>query len=190
VRIVSEKQDFTPVLTLFSPPLVQIIEEINHESVNLFAEHLVLQLALENSGKGNMQEGLKLIEAFWKKKGAEEPVFLEDGSGLSRYNAISAQFLVKVLTHMHDSNNGVLFRSSLPSAGNGTLTGFSGTDFPGETLRCKSGSMERVRGYAGYLQCISGRQLAFAVLVNNFPATSGDVMREIMELLKELRKNY
>jgi hypothetical protein len=32
--------------------------------------------------------------------------------------------------------------------------------------------------------------LAFAVLVNNFPATSGDVMREIMELLKELRKNY
>ncbi len=190
VKIVSENQEFTPVLTLYSPPLVQIIHEINHESVNLFAEHLVLQLALEKSGKGNMQEGLKLIEAFWKEKGAGEPVFLEDGSGLSRYNAISARFLVKVLTHMHDSKNGALFRLSLPSAGNGTLSGFSGTDFPGETLRCKSGSMERVRGYAGYLQCVSGSQLAFAVLVNNFPATSGDVMREIMELLKELRKNY
>ncbi len=190
VRIVSAKVEFTSVLTIFSPPLEQIIREINHESVNLFAEHLVMQLAFEKTGKGSLQEGLNLIEGFWKENGVAEPFFLEDGSGLSRFNAVSSQFLVRVLTRMHGSRYGMVFRTSLPSAGNGTLTGFPTEDFPGETLRCKSGSMERVRGYAGYLQCVSGRQVAFAVLVNNFPATSQDVMREIRGLLKKIRLNY
>jgi len=109
---------------------------------------------------------------------------------LSRYDAVSAGFLVKVLRVMHDSRHGAIFKSSLPSAGNGTLGGFSQDDFPGETLRCKSGSMDRVRGYAGYLQCRSGHEVAFAILVNNYPGTSQEVVGKIRELLKKIRNTY
>ena len=50
--------------------------------------------------------------------------------------------------------------------------------------------MERVRGYAGYLRCVSGREVVFALLVNNFPGTSQEVQREIKELLKKIRNSY
>lgn len=190
VRIVCENQEFNNVCTLMSLPLSEIIREINHESVNLYSEHLVMQLALEKSGKGSMQEGLKVIEEFWKEKGVDGPVFMEDGSGLSRFNAVTPQYLVQVLIQMYRSKNGSLFKASLPSAGNGTLGGFRQDDFPGETLRSKSGSMERVRGYAGYLRCVSGREVVFALLVNNFPGTSQEVQREIKELLKKIRNSY
>jgi len=47
-----------------------------------------------------------------------------------------------------------------------------------------------VRGYAGYLKCQSGREVAFSILVNNFPGTSQAVVRKIRNLLLEIRKNY
>ncbi len=190
LKMISKKQEFVPLTTVWSPPLIDIITLINHESVNLFTEHLVMQLASEKSGAGSFQDGLNIISGFWKEKGFDGTVFMEDGSGLSRYDAVSAGFLVKVLRVMHGSVHGGIFKSSLPSAGNGTLGGFSTDDFPGESLRCKSGSMDRVRGYAGYLQCKSGREVAFAVLVNNYPGASQEVVGKIRELLKEIRNSY
>ncbi|MFZ2794770.1 MAG: D-alanyl-D-alanine carboxypeptidase/D-alanyl-D-alanine-endopeptidase [Prolixibacteraceae bacterium] len=190
LRVTDKKQEFTLLTTVWSPPLKEIITLINHKSVNLFTEHLVMQVAYEQSTRGRMEEGLQVISGFWEEKGIVEPLFMEDGSGLSRYNAVSSRFLVEVLKYMHGSKNGVLFRSTLPSAGNGTLGSFATADFPGETLRCKSGSLERVRGYAGYLKCQSGREVAFSILVNNFPGTSQEVVRKIRNLLLEIRKNY
>lgn len=182
--------EMTPLDTLYSPPLSRIIREINHESINLFAEHLVIALSQMKSPQGNLQEGLQVIANHWKERGVRDLPFLEDGSGLSRANAVTPRFLTGVLRQAYKSPHAVTFLMSLPSAGNGTLSGFSTGDFPGETLRCKSGSMERVRGYAGYLKCDSGREVAFALLVNNFPGSSQEVVKKIRELLTEIRKKY
>ncbi|HNQ37077.1 MAG TPA: D-alanyl-D-alanine carboxypeptidase/D-alanyl-D-alanine-endopeptidase [Prolixibacteraceae bacterium] len=181
---------FTPLDSLVSPPLQEIIREINHKSINLFTEHLVMQIALAKSGRGSLSEGLRIISAFWKEKGAGDALFMEDGSGLSRYNAVSARFLAKALALAVKNPAGEIFRNSLPTAGNGTLTGFSAVAFPGETLRCKSGSMERVRGYAGYLTGTSGTKMVFAVLVNNYPGTSAEVTSKIRDLLTDIRNKY
>jgi D-alanyl-D-alanine carboxypeptidase/D-alanyl-D-alanine-endopeptidase (penicillin-binding protein 4) len=76
----------------------------------------------------------------------------------------------------------------LPTAGNGTLTAFSAENFPHDCLHAKSGSMTRVRCYAGYLTTESGRLLSFAIMLNNFSCTMGEATRKIEELLTELRK--
>jgi D-alanyl-D-alanine carboxypeptidase/D-alanyl-D-alanine-endopeptidase (penicillin-binding protein 4) len=173
-----------------SPPLRDIIKVTNHESVNLFAEHLLKHLAFQKTGLGTSKDGCKFVVQFWKDKGLDMTgFFMNDGSGLSRFNAITASQMVAILSYMKTgSANSTDFYQSLAAVGNGTLTVFTDVSFPNECLRAKSGSMTRVRCYAGYLTSISGRQLSFAIMLNNFSCSQKEATREIEELLVELRK--
>ena len=173
-----------------SPPLREIIKVTNHESVNLFAEHFLKLLAFRNSGLGTNQSGCKFVEQFWKDKGLEmSGFFMNDGSGLSRFNGISASQMVDILNYMiTKSTYSEDFYQSLATVGKGTLTVFSKDDFPNDCLHAKSGSMTRVRCYAGYLNTISGRHLSFTIMLNNFSCSQTEVTQKIRELLVAIRK--
>jgi D-alanyl-D-alanine carboxypeptidase/D-alanyl-D-alanine-endopeptidase (penicillin-binding protein 4) len=190
VRMSSEPVTFHLVAEVLSPELADIVRIVNHESVNLFAEHLILEIARNSSVSGSLNKGIDAIHHFWKEHGIRDTFFLEDGSGLSRFNAVSASHLTHVLHYMHQSRSGTLFRSSLPLAGEGTLSNFSIHDFPGNSLSCKSGSMNRVRGYAGYLVCDSGREVAFAMLCNNFPLTQAEMVRKMQKLILGMKREF
>jgi D-alanyl-D-alanine carboxypeptidase/D-alanyl-D-alanine-endopeptidase (penicillin-binding protein 4) len=158
--------------------------------VNLFAEHFLKHLAFQKSGLGTTKDGCKFVMQFWKDKGLDMSGFLmNDGSGLSRFNAITASQIVSVLNYMKTkSAYSEDFYQSLPAAGDGTLSKFSQQEFPNECLRAKSGSMTRVRSYAGYLTTISGRQLSFAIMLNNFSGSQSEAKRKIEEILVDLRR--
>jgi D-alanyl-D-alanine carboxypeptidase/D-alanyl-D-alanine-endopeptidase (penicillin-binding protein 4) len=94
-----------------------------------------------------------------------------------------------MLGFMQLSSHRDLFLGSLPVAGKGTLSSFSTSAFPGQSLRCKSGSINKVRCYAGYLQCDSGREVVFAILVNNYASGSAEMGRKLQGLLLAIRKN-
>lgn len=173
-----------------SPPLKDIVRVTNHESVNLFAEHLLKHLAFQKYGIGSTKEGCKFIVQFWQDKGLDmNGFFMNDGSGLSRFNAFTAVQMVNVLNFMKaksDYSND--FYRSLPAVNNGTMTVFNDVSFPNDCLRAKSGSMTRVRCYAGYLNTLSGRQLSFSIMLNNFSCSQKEVIKKIEGLLVELRK--
>ncbi len=190
VRVSSEAMVFQVIAEVLSPVLTDIVRIVNYESVNLYAEHLILEIARTSAGSGSLMKGIEAVQYFWKEHGIREPFFLEDGSGLSRFNAISASHFTHVLLYMHRSSSGSLFRQSLPPAGKGTLGSFSIHDFPGNTLACKSGSMDRVRGYAGYLACDSGREVAFAVICNNFPLTQTEMVRKMQKLILGIKREF
>lgn len=173
-----------------SPPLREIIRVTNHESVNLFAEHFLKHLAFQKTGQGTTKDGCKFIVQFWKDKGLDlTGFFMNDGSGLSRFNAITASQMVAILNYMKtQSVYSEDFYTSLATVGNGTLTVFKNENFPNNCLHVKSGSMTRVRCYAGYLSTISGRQLSFAVMLNNFSCSQTEAFKKIEEILVELRK--
>jgi len=174
----------------FSPPLSEIIKVTNFESVNLFAEHLLKHLVLQKAGIGTTKDGCQFLTDFWKDKGL--PItgfFTTDGSGLSRYDAVTADQMCWIINYMRSkSEHSDVFFKSLPTAGSGTLTAFNPENFPNNCLRAKSGSMTRVRCYAGYLKTDSGRNLSFAIMLNNFSCTMKEATRKIEELLVELRK--
>jgi serine-type D-Ala-D-Ala carboxypeptidase/endopeptidase (penicillin-binding protein 4) len=175
-----------------SPKLEEIAKVLNHESVNLFAEHLVLQIASEKTGLGNRNKGIELIQEYWKMKGViNEPFFMEDGSGLSHFNVISPAQINSILIYMAGiSENREAFFNSLPSAGNGTIKSFSADSFPKNTLRAKSGSMTRVRCYSGYLQTESGKNIAFTVMFNHFSGTHLKLVKHIENLLFAIKKTF
>lgn len=173
-----------------SPPLSEIVKVTNFESVNLFAEHLLKHLAWQKNGVGTTKDGCQFLADFWKDKGLPNPgFFTTDGSGLSRFDAITADQMCWILNYMQlKSPNSDVFFKSLPAAGWGTLTGFDPEKFPENCLRAKSGSMTRVRCFAGYLKTDSGRNLSFAIMLNNFSCTMKEATRKIEELLLELKK--
>jgi D-alanyl-D-alanine carboxypeptidase/D-alanyl-D-alanine-endopeptidase (penicillin-binding protein 4) len=173
-----------------SPTLSEIIKVTNFESVNLFAEHFLKHLSWQNSGNGTTKDGCQFIVDFWKNKGLPTTgFFMTDGSGLSRFDAITADQMCWILNYMKlKSAYSRVFVHSLPGAGNGTLTAFSTENFPNNCIHAKSGSMTRVRCYAGYLRTDTGKNLSFAVMLNNFSCTMSEATQKIQDLLVELRK--
>jgi len=181
-----------PFYTMSSPPLKEIVEVMNHKSVNLYAEHLVNQLAFETNGAGTISGGLEVIQQFWKEKGiGVHGFFMDDGSGLSHFNAVTPETIAGILRYMKtQSPYSGEFLSSLPLAGEGTLSVFDVNLFPGETLRCKSGSMKRVRCYAGYLTTASAKKMTFVLMFNDFSMSQNILIKKIGDLLSALRNEY
>lgn len=181
----TDKSKFQTIYTHESPTLAEIIKVLNHESVNLFAEHLVKQIAAEKSGNGSRETGIELITGFYKTKDIlKDDFFMEDGSGLSHFNAISAEQITSILIFMtQKSENREAFFNSLPNAGTGTLSGFNTELFPGNSLKAKSGSMTRVRCYAGFLQTNTGKKIAFSIMFNQFSGSNSKLVKEIENLL-------
>ena len=168
-----------------SPSLTDIVKVTNHESVNLFAEHLAKQLSYEKHGLGTTKEGIKIIKQFWADKGIDmNGFFMADGSGLSRFNAMTAQQMVQVLDYMKsESEFADHFFGSIPKVPNGTLYVFERKKFPNGSLQAKSGSMTRVRCYAGQLKTSTGREILFTIMLNNFSCSQSKAIDLIEDLL-------
>ena len=181
---------FQPVYVQESPTLDEIVKETNHKSVNLFAEHLVKQIAAEETGLGNRKRGIEIIREYWKSKGIDSAFFMEDGSGLSHFNAISPAHLTSLLNYMFNGENKNIFYASLPGAGEGTLSGFNSRNFPQESLKAKSGSMSRVRCFAGYLRTDSGKTLSFSIMFNHFEGPPSKLNSIIETLLFDLKTSF
>ena len=115
--------------------------------------------------------GLDAVRSFLKTVGLRpESLVLDDGSGLSRSDMITAESTVQLLQFMDKHRYASVFRDALPIAGvDGTLRNrLKGT--PAENnLRAKTGSLSSAASLAGYVTTAGGEKLAFAIMVNNYP---------------------
>lgn len=161
--------------------LIDIINITNYKSINLFAEHMLTLVAYEKTGVGSIEKGVTELENYWKGKINIDGLHITDGSGLSRTNAISAQNYVSLLEYMYKSKNAEDFKNSLPIAGvSGTLRSVCKGQSAENRMFAKSGTMSRIKSYAGYIDGKSGKKYAFALIANNY-SCSATVMRQKME---------
>ncbi len=174
-----------------SPSLEKIVYWTNMFSVNLFAEHIMKTIALTKRGFGSSTGGIDEIAKFWKSKGIDiKGMALFDGCGLARANTVTARQLTEILCYMTRDRAYLSFFNSLPVAGKtGTMKGLLKGTSAENNLRAKSGSFNRVRSFAGYVNSKNGQQLAFALIANNFDYSSNEMRKKlerIMELISEL----
>ena len=167
------------------------VEEIaywtNMKSVNLFAEGLLNQLGYAISGDGSTSNSLAQLTKFLKDKIATEGLILQDGSGLSRSNAISAKHFTSLLNYMWNSKSAESFKKTLPVAGvSGTIKGLCKGQTGEGRIYAKSGTISRVKSYAGYVETVSGKKLAFAITVNNFTCTSSQITDKMEKVLNAI----
>ena len=181
----SAKQRQTLCVTL-SPPLWQIIKVINHDSVNGYTEHLLKHLSLATGCPGNTAHGTKVLKQFWKDQGIDiTGMLLHDGSGFSRYNALTPKQLVEVLRYMRKSVHTQIFYDSLPISGKtGNLAWlFHQPSLKGK-FRAKSAALNGIRGFAGYYTNSAGDEVAFGLLVNHYDGSRIAAEKALEKILK------
>lgn len=176
--------------THYSAPLSEICRETNYHSINLFAENIFLYLGLRNSYTSSYGKSITSAFGWWNSHGVNaKGTYQVDGSGLSMKNAINPNFFVDMLIYMKTkSKYGNAFYSSLPTCGvNGTVKSFlANTPLKGKA-HFKSGSMERVQNYAGYVEH-NGKTYAVCLMVNNFSCSRGELRVKLGNMLKEIFK--
>lgn len=178
-----------------SPALPDLIRTVNHRSFNLYAEALLKVTGLRYDG----QEGrVGAVIGILEKSGVAVPVskgqqtassqpegfWMEDGSGLSRFNSVTTRQLVGVLRYMQQkSPHAAVFKASLPIAGEGgTVRNLSKGRTAQGRMWLKSGSMRRVRAYAGYATTVAGQEVVFAFIVNNSDWESTPMRRRMEDI--------
>ncbi|MDR1544349.1 MAG: D-alanyl-D-alanine carboxypeptidase/D-alanyl-D-alanine-endopeptidase [Prevotellaceae bacterium] len=174
--------------THFSPPLSEIIKSANCFSNNSFAEHIFKFLSIdEKNMQGNLPKSIEKVKKFWASKGLDiSAFFIQDGSGMSPHSAVNAQFINDLLIYMaKKSKNSQVFINSLPIVSKeGTVKNFlKNTKLDGKA-RLKSGSIERVQCYAGYI-FLDEKKYALTILVNNFSGKRKDAVKEIEKMILE-----
>jgi D-alanyl-D-alanine carboxypeptidase/D-alanyl-D-alanine-endopeptidase (penicillin-binding protein 4) len=160
-----------------SSPLSEIVDVLLKWSRNGYGETLLWALsppgepATEAAGLKALQDTLSALGVASELYGAR------DGSGLSRYDTVTADALTTLLTTAwNEPRHAEHLRSALPVAGvSGSLeTRMKGTAAAGRVW-AKTGSMFNIRTISGYVMTADDEPLVFSMLANNYRVPSAEV---------------
>jgi D-alanyl-D-alanine carboxypeptidase/D-alanyl-D-alanine-endopeptidase (penicillin-binding protein 4) len=162
--------DARPIATVESPALAQVVRDMNKFSNNVMARQLFLTLGAEGAGEpATAEKADRVIREWLAGKGLTFPeLILENGSGLSRVERISARHLGLLLLESFRSPVMPELIASLPlTAVDGTMKKrLSDADVAGQA-HIKTGSLTGVRSIAGYVLDARGRRLVVVSMVNH-----------------------
>jgi D-alanyl-D-alanine carboxypeptidase/D-alanyl-D-alanine-endopeptidase (penicillin-binding protein 4) len=169
-----------------SRPLKDVVRVTNKRSFNLYAEMLLRHL-----GDGSPDAGLAAVKAFLAGTGTDvSELDIVDGCGLSARDTVKAENFTDLLRAVYKKKYFAEFNDSLVFPGDPDATGHlralgKGTPLE-KNLRLKSGSLNGVRAYTGYLKTKKGRMLAFTSIVNDYSAAPSALDKMHEGLLLEL----
>jgi D-alanyl-D-alanine carboxypeptidase/D-alanyl-D-alanine-endopeptidase (penicillin-binding protein 4) len=170
----------------FSPDLVEVIRDINKFSNNTMAQQLFLSLGSEfrNEADGDDAKAAQRVIRQWlAKKGITAPhLVIENGSGLSRDERVSAREMAILLQAAWKSPYAAEFMSSMPLAGmDGTMRKrLKRTPLLGEA-HIKTGTLNNVRAIAGFSRDSNGNTWAVVAILNDpRPWGASSVLDEVL----------
>jgi len=170
------------LLEYTSPTYYVIAQYTNMTSNNMYAEAIHKYMGYKSTGKGSHESGAKVVENFIGSLGLDDKcIRLDDGSGLSVHNKVTADFTCRFLMEVTKRPYFEDFMKSMALAGeNGTVRNLLKGLPDNVTVRIKTGSMDGVRAFAGYVINGKGHRYSFAVICNNYNC-SGTQMRAKLE---------
>ena len=154
----------TPSLIHESAPLAEVVRDINKFSNNVMAQQLYLSLSAQRLGQGSFEASREVVQAWWRERLGDTPPVLDNGSGLSRDERISAQALARLLQHAWAQPTMPELMASLP------LTGLDGTlkrSRAQASAHLKTGSLRDVAGIAGYVDGPGARRWVLVAILHH-----------------------
>lgn len=163
-----------PLAEQESPPLADAVRDINKFSNNVMARQLYLTLG-EGEGGATTGRARQRIGGWLSSRGLILPELeLENGSGLSRRERISAASLDRLLLDAWKSPVMPELVSSLPVVGiDGTMKKHLAESEARGRAHIKTGTLDGVKTAAGYVQDRTGRRYAVVFLINDPRARYG-----------------
>jgi len=155
--------------TYTSPLLDQIVLHFLRRSINLYGEALIKSLAYQFTGTAATDSGVNVIHRFWKDKDIQPySINIIDGSGLSPSNRVTTKALVTVMEYARKQSWFPAFYEALP-----TISG----------IKMKSGSINGVISYTGYIKGKNNNDYTFSFVINNYDGSGNDVRHKMWDLL-------
>lgn len=178
----------------FLRPFLGVIKGLNKKSLNLNAEMVLYALAEKFFGKpATAKNGIKVINTLISLVGMDPTKYkLVDGSGLSRYNLVSAELITEILKYIY-YNEPELFSilaDSFPIAGvDGTLEERMKGKYTENNVKAKTGTLTGTSTLSGYLTSQNGHQIAFSIMMENY-VNSTSIARAFQDEICEILVEY
>lgn len=175
-------------LKQYSHSLADCLRRCNKDSFGLAAESLLKTMGAKASGgrNGSWEGGRKVVSEYLSGIGIDESEFyIDDGSGLSRQNELSANAITKVLCDVYAGGNWGLYKGSLASGGvDGTIKRYFGDEQYKGRILGKTGYIAGVKSFSGVCVTPDGDYI-FSILANGANgrtrAAINDIAKAIMD---------
>ncbi|UPV76029.1 D-alanyl-D-alanine carboxypeptidase/D-alanyl-D-alanine-endopeptidase [Halorussus limi] len=167
-----------------SAPVADLLRAMNVPSDNFVAEQLARTVAAERDGEGSWERWESLATDFLGDCGAVA-CRLRDGSGLSRYNLVTARGMVGLLARADDAPWADAFFDSLPAPGEGTLSSrLDGVD----GLRAKTGTVTGTSALSGVVRREEESDVFFSAVYGGLTVEADEARRRQDEFVRGLLK--
>jgi len=166
-----------------SPSLAEVVRDVNKYSNNVMARQMFLTLSAETLKlPGSNERSAQTVKSWLAQRGLDVPeLVLENGSGLSRIERISAGGLARVLDAAFASAVMPELMASLPVvAQDGTMRRRLKTDGVSGQAHIKTGSLSDVRAIAGYVLDRNGRRNVVVFIINHPNAVAGQAAQDAL----------
>jgi serine-type D-Ala-D-Ala carboxypeptidase/endopeptidase (penicillin-binding protein 4) len=189
INIAVNHPDDSLAKTIYSVPKDPVINRMMTESDNFIAEHLLLTCG---SVLDDTLSTYFIIDSLLTGPMSHlypKPKWV-DGSGLSRYNLMTADMYVQLLKDMYKQYGEARMFALLGSGGQeGTLKHYY-NDKASPYVYAKTGTLSSVFCLSGYIVTNSGKRLAFSIMNNHFNTSASKARRDVQRILKQVHQSY
>ncbi|GAB4566428.1 MAG: D-alanyl-D-alanine carboxypeptidase/D-alanyl-D-alanine-endopeptidase [Rhizobacter sp.] len=176
-----------PSFELSSPPLAELVRDINKFSNNVMAQQLFFTLAVTQRGSGTPEQARDLLRQWLVDRFGDDAgaAVIDNGSGLSRESRLTAQLMARLLQAAYAGPAMSELMSSLPVSGiDGTLR--RARNAATGRAHLKTGSLKDVAGVAGYVLSHGGRRHVLVAIINH---PNANAARPALEALVQWAAN-
>ncbi|HUT28727.1 MAG TPA: D-alanyl-D-alanine carboxypeptidase/D-alanyl-D-alanine-endopeptidase [Sedimentisphaerales bacterium] len=184
-KAMSEDCDFEE-LAEYTTSMADCLKRCNKNSLGLAAEALMKTIAANSQGgrNGSWERGRRIISEYLREVGVDESEFyIDDASGLSRQNELSARAITKVLYSVYKSGQWGLYKDSLAIAGvDGTIKRYFGEEKYKGKIFGKTGYISGVKSFSG--MCTTGEgDYLFSILANKANGLTRKAINDIAKAI-------
>jgi D-alanyl-D-alanine carboxypeptidase/D-alanyl-D-alanine-endopeptidase (penicillin-binding protein 4) len=173
----------------YSTPISDCLARCNKNSLGLAAEALLKTIAAKATpdGKnGSWAKGRELISEYMLGLGIESGEFyIDDGSGLSRENKLSANAITKVLLDVYKGKDWELYKNSLAAGGvDGTIDKYFKEEKYKGSIFGKTGYISGVKTFSGVCSGKEGDYI-FSILANKSRGGTREAINDIAKAIMD-----
>lgn len=180
---------------------IYLVDEVQHgilpmlgliikNSDNLVAESLFKAAGAEwAEAQGSFENSKKMLDAYFEKLGIDaQDIRIVDGSGVSKNNLMTADFMTNFLVYLSEQDGFENIEMLLPTPSEGTLK--NRMLYFKDNLRAKTGTLADTSAIAGYITSKRGKTYAFDIMINDAKTSSADKKNIEEQILRSLYMNY
>ena len=180
---------------------IYLVDEVQHgilpmlgliikNSDNLVAESLFKAAGAEwAEAQASFENSKKMLDAYFEKLGIDaQDIRIVDGSGVSKNNLMTADFMANFLVYLSEQDGFENIEMLLPTPSEGTLK--NRMLYFKDNLRAKTGTLADTSAIAGYITSKRGKTYAFDIMINDAKTSSADKKNIEEQILRSLYMNY